>query len=201
MWSRVFFKVVFRFRQHYWVHWASSLRKLYWRALGMEIGAGAKLCSLHVTWPHRVRLGRRCSLEPQVRFNAAGPFVEGVGLSVGERTFIGTGCEFNFLTHISIGRDCLIAAGCRFIDHDHGLAVGLPMIDQPEVQADIVIGNDVWIGTESVILKGVSIGDGAVIAAGSVVSRSVEANGIYGGVPAKLIKTRALSDAGMLRTP
>ena len=57
-------------------------------------------------------------------------------------------------------------------------------------QKDIAIGNDVWIGRRAIILPGVSIGDGAVIAAGAVVSRDVPPYTIVGGVPARVIKKR-----------
>lgn len=58
----------------------------------------------------------------------------------------------------------------------------------------INIGNDVWIGTDSIILDGVSIGDGAVIAAGSVVTKDIPSFAVVGGVPARVIKYRAIPD-------
>ena len=60
----------------------------------------------------------------------------------------------------------------------------------PATKGDVVIGNDVWIGYRAIILSGVTIGDGAVIAAGAVVTKDVPAYGIVGGNPAKLIKKR-----------
>jgi acetyltransferase-like isoleucine patch superfamily enzyme len=60
----------------------------------------------------------------------------------------------------------------------------------PATKGDVVIGNDVWIGFRAIILSGVTIGDGAVIAAGAVVTKDVPAYGIVGGNPAKLIKKR-----------
>ncbi len=59
-----------------------------------------------------------------------------------------------------------------------------------ENKTDVSIGNDVWIGAKSVILPGVTIGDGAVIAAGSIVNKDVAPYSIVAGVPAKFIKTR-----------
>ncbi|MFQ2262621.1 CatB-related O-acetyltransferase [Aeromonas dhakensis] len=58
----------------------------------------------------------------------------------------------------------------------------------------INIGNDVWIGTDSIILDGVNIGDGAVIAAGSVVTKDVPPFAVVGGVPARVIKYRTIPD-------
>jgi acetyltransferase-like isoleucine patch superfamily enzyme len=82
----------------------------------------------------------------------------------------------------------LIASGCKFIDHNHGVAKSELTRLQPQAEEEIVIGNNVWIGCNSVILKGVTVGEGAVIAAGSVVTKDVLTNTIVGGVPARLIK-------------
>lgn len=59
-----------------------------------------------------------------------------------------------------------------------------------EIYSPPIIGNDVWIGSNSVILQGVKIGDGAIIAAGAVVTKDVPSYTIWGGVPAKFIKDR-----------
>ena len=63
-----------------------------------------------------------------------------------------------------------------------------PHLSQLPHKGDITVGNDVWIGRESVIMPGVTIGDGAIIAAYSVVTRDVPENAIVGGVPAKVIR-------------
>jgi acetyltransferase-like isoleucine patch superfamily enzyme len=60
--------------------------------------------------------------------------------------------------------------------------------EQSNITKKIIVGNNVWIGAKSVILPGVSIGDNAVVAAGSIVNRNVEANALVGGVPARFIK-------------
>jgi virginiamycin A acetyltransferase len=64
----------------------------------------------------------------------------------------------------------------------------------PATKGDVVIGNDVWIGHGATIMSGVTIGDGAVIAAKAVISKNVGAYEIWGGNPAKLIKTRFSED-------
>ena len=76
------------------------------------------------------------------------------------------------------------------MDSDHGIAKNTLINQQPNLTAKIKIGNDVWLGTGSKILKGVSIGDGAVIAAGALVKTDVPAYSIYGGIPAKQISQR-----------
>lgn len=65
-----------------------------------------------------------------------------------------------------------------------------PHLDQLPHKGDIVIGNDVWIGRESVIMPGVTIGDGAIVAAYSVVTSDVEPYSVFGGNPARFLKRR-----------
>jgi acetyltransferase-like isoleucine patch superfamily enzyme len=91
---------------------------------------------------------------------------------------------------IQIGDDCLIGPDVLIINNNHGMAANQIIRNQEESHAPIKIGNDVWIGAKSVILPGVTIGDGAVIAAGSIVNKDVEQFTIVGGVPAKFIKKR-----------
>jgi acetyltransferase-like isoleucine patch superfamily enzyme len=132
-------------------------------------------------------------LEHGIYFKFDGVWQPGPALIIGDNVFIGTGCEFNFRRKIDIGSFCLIAAGCRFVDHDHGTARrDVPMAMQPEGgEAPIVLEEDVWLGANVVVLKGVTISRGAVIAAGAVVTHNVPAFEIWGGVPARKLGERA----------
>lgn len=107
-----------------------------------------------------------------------------------------------------IGKFCQLASGTKFImgPANHRLCSATtypfnvfggawtentpPHLDQLPHKGDIVVGNDVWIGRESIIMPGVKIGDGAIIAAYSVVVKDVPAYTVYGGNPAKFIKDR-----------
>lgn len=107
-----------------------------------------------------------------------------------------------------IGRFCSIACGARFLFNSANHAMGslstypFPIfyeawgLERGEVasawdnKGDIVVGNDVWIGYEAVILAGVTIGDGAIIGARAVVTRDVPPYAIVGGVPARIIRRR-----------
>ena len=91
---------------------------------------------------------------------------------------------------IIIGDDSALAPESYVSSRSYGLKAGELIWDQEPVQADVVIGKNVWVGTKAIILPGVHIGDGAVIAAGAVVTKDVEANTIVAGVPAKKIKDR-----------
>jgi acetyltransferase-like isoleucine patch superfamily enzyme len=94
---------------------------------------------------------------------------------------------------ITIGDNVLIGPGTKIFTSNHGIRQnGVPMVYQDRVEKDIIIGSDVWIGANSVILSGVKICDGAIVAAGSIVTKDVPEYTMVGGIPAKIIKKRPL---------
>jgi acetyltransferase-like isoleucine patch superfamily enzyme len=185
-------RVVFKLRARGHEYLGARPRTLYWRALGLHAGAGTLLPRIQVTWPHQVSLGRRCILEPGTLFKFDGVYKPGPSIRIADDVFVGTGCEFNIRRGISVGSNGLIASGCRFIDHDHGFSRrDSPMSSQADgSESEIVIGEDVWLGANVVVLKGVTIGRGAIVAAGSVLTRPVGAYEIWGGTPARKLKDR-----------
>jgi carbonic anhydrase/acetyltransferase-like protein (isoleucine patch superfamily) len=114
-------------------------------------------------------------------------------LTIGRRTAIN---EFNNIragnAPISIGDDSLISQFVTIIDANHGFARGTSIRDQPHSldSAGICIGDDVWIGAHAVILPGLRIGNGAVIAAGAVVTCDVPAYAVAAGIPAGVKRYR-----------
>jgi acetyltransferase-like isoleucine patch superfamily enzyme len=100
--------------------------------------------------------------------------------------------------HITIGDDCIFADSVQLYDHDHLYEdLSKPIKSQGYSLGSIVVGNDVWLGARVIVLKGVTIGDGAIVAAGAVVTRNIPPYAIAGGVPAKVIKSRAASVPGV----
>lgn len=168
----------------------APLRRLYWCAQGMAIGHNTAVPRIQVTWPHQVQIGSNCVLEPDIFFKFDGICKPGPSILIGDHTFLGRGCEFNISGQIHIGNHCLVASGVKFIDHDHGLALDALMRLQPCTQSPIVLADDVWIGANAIILKGTSIGVGAIVAAGAVVRSDVAPYDIVGGVPARVLKNR-----------
>ena len=110
----------------------------------------------------------------------------GKNLKIGEHVFINSGCRFQDQGGITIGDGALIGHNVVMATINHGLE---PERRGDNIPAPIVLGKHVWIGANATILPGVTIGDNAVVAAGSVVTKDVPANMVVAGVPAKAIKS------------
>lgn len=114
-------------------------------------------------------------------------------LIIGESSFIG---EFNNIRatggEIKIGQYCNISQHCSLVASNHLTKRGVNISQQEwdEEKTGIEIGDDVWIGANSCVLPGVKIGNGAVIGAGSVITRDIPDNAIAVGNPARVIKYR-----------
>lgn len=109
----------------------------------------------------------------------------GKNIHVGENVFINACCHFQDHGGVTLGDGCQIGHNVVFATLNHGLE---PADRGTTYPAPIVLGRNVWVGSNATILQGVTIGDNAVVAAGAVVSRDVPANTIVGGVPARIIK-------------
>lgn len=111
-------------------------------------------------------------------------------LNIGEAVFINQGARIVATTSVTIGDRVLIGDEAIIIDNDfHGVFGCEPK------QAPICIGNNVWIASRAIILRGVTIGDNCVIAANAVVAADVPANCLVAGNPARIIKKQACAGA------
>ena len=141
----------------------------------LEVGRNAVLALGRWSW-----IGHGCKIRCH----------EGV-VAIGAKTVMGQECTISAFQHVSIGRECVIADRAMLIDFDHGMVdVERPIRLQGIYKRDVRVGNNVWIGYGACVLRGASIGDNAVIGANAVVTRSVPANAVVGGVPARLIRMR-----------
>jgi acetyltransferase-like isoleucine patch superfamily enzyme len=150
-----------------------------------------------------LKVGENCLLNAVVTFESTEGFVE-----IGDRTYIGTDSNLISRERITIGRDVTMAWGITIYDHNshsmdwrqrskvvshfwatYGTAQCFEEMDWSDVRsAPIVIGDRAWIGFGAVILKGVTIGEGAIVGACSVVSRDVEPYTVVAGNPAVVVR-------------
>lgn len=183
-------QTLFIFRFRYLNKYLNSIVAIWLRLSGMKIGKGTNLSKIIVTWPHQVSFGKNCLVERGVSFKYDGIWSSGPSIIFEDDVFIGMGCEFNISSSIKVGKKTMIASGCKFIDHNHGTALNSAMNHQVPVIAPISIADEVWIGANCIILKGVTIDKGAVIGAGSLVLKNIGEYEIWAGNPAKFIKKR-----------
>jgi len=140
------------------------------------------------------RILRKCGTELDLSRNVLFEFPKQI--SLGSRVFINTGTIITARAPIDIGDDVLIGPYVIINSGNHGYAdISRPIRLQDHVSGPIVIGDDVWIGANAVILRGVNVGRGSIIAAGSVVTKNVPEGVVVAGVPARVIRRRETLDA------
>ena len=143
--------------------------------------------SYHPSDEVRALLSRLFGYEVDPTLRVFPPFYTDFGknIQVGKNVFINACCHFQDHGGVTIGDDCQIGHNVVFATLNHGLA---PDDRKTTYPAPIVLGKNVWIGSNATILQGVTIGDNAIVAAGAVVTKDVAANTVVGGVPAKFIR-------------
>ena len=110
---------------------------------------------------------------------------------IGAKSVVGQECTISSFQHVSIGRECIVADRVMLIDFDHGVVeVERPIREQGIYKRDVQVGNNVWIGYGACFLRGVTVGDNAIVGTSSVVTKDVPANAVVGGVPARVLRMR-----------
>ena len=160
------------------------------------VGERFNYVKLHQGFPYisgniQILIGKNVTLHSRSSFSATKVF-DDPKFIVDEGTHLGSGLSIGVAKEIRIGSHCHIASNVSIMDNDghpedpFERAENLPV--NPKAVAPVQVGNYVWIGEGAVILKGVTIGECAIIAARSVVTQNVEAYTIVAGNPAKVVK-------------
>lgn len=160
--------------------------------LHVRYGSYVKMSAVNsIKGKFKVELLKKSSLLVGAFLMSAGPCyikcIEKAQCKIGEKVFMNHNCSITCADSITIGDNCNIANNVVIVDHDHKLSeqgVIDGLISEP-----VYIGNNVWIGANVTVLKGSVIGDGAVIAAGAVVTGNIPPRQIWGGVPARYIRS------------
>ena len=141
----------------------------------LEIGRDARLYLGRWSW-----IGHGCKIrahEGEVR--------------IGAKTVLGQECTISAFQHISIGRECIVADRVMLIDFDHGVVETERAIrEQGIYKRDVRVGHNVWVGYGASFLRGVTVGDNAIVGTSSVVTKDVPANAVVAGAPARLLRMR-----------
>ena len=126
--------------------------------------------------------GKKANIEKGARFTP--------GVALGDRSGIGIRCELT--GPIKIGNDVMMGPEVIIYTSGHKFdRTDIPMTEQGSTEAKpVTIGNDVWIGRRVIIMPGVTVGDGAVLGAGAVVTKDIPPYAVAGGVPARVLKSR-----------
>lgn len=141
----------------------------------------------HVAPRRQIRFGQSPNVSPDAVFSNPGRITIGDRVRIGSRCHIWAGPRDG---HIRIGNDVLFGPEVMVTAASYRYNDGAPVTDQPMQEADIVIGDDVWLATRAIILPGANIGNGAIIAAGAVVKGVVPEFAVMAGSPARIVGTR-----------
>lgn len=165
--------------------WTAWYRLINWRVtFGPRCDLRPGLVCL-VSGNGSIRFGEKCIVDRSMTIEARGE------LTIGDRVIFGHHCTLGVHDCVTIGSDSMIGEMVSIRDHDHRFAdPDRPVRTQGMVTSPITIGRDVWIGGKATIIKGVTIGDGAIIGANTVVTRSLPARAIAVGAPARIVGYR-----------
>ncbi len=144
-----------------------------------------------------LRLGERSLLMGPLRITGPGDSAE--LLSIGEDVVITGPLHVDVGARVAIGDRTYIGHDVTLLTVDHEIASGKQRCGEPQA-GPITIGSGAWLGSKVIVLPGVTIGDGAVVAAGAVVTRDVPANTIVGGVPARVLRELEFEGSTHVRT-
>jgi len=163
---------------------------------------------LKLRWGARLQTDGLCFICPGVKFEIGRGAVVRLGrwswighgtkirahegeVSIGAKTVLGQECTISAFQHVSVGRECILADRVMLIDFDHGVVdVERPVREQGIYKRDLVVGHNVWVGYGVCLLRGVRVGDNAVLGTSAVVGKDVPANAVAAGVPARVIRMR-----------
>lgn len=187
---------------------------LYRRILG-HVGRGVVFgAGITFRHPHKIRIGDGVVIDDDVLLDAKGESNEGISIGrdafigrhsilsckdgdilLGERANVGFHCEVFSASRVEVGDDCLLAAYSYLVGGgNYGLdRRDIPINRQlrPEGRGGIRLVRDVWIGAHAVVLDGVVVGEGGVVAAGAVAVSEVPSWSIVAGLPARVVKERS----------
>jgi acetyltransferase-like isoleucine patch superfamily enzyme len=169
-----------------WQSISSRRRAWIYRLLGMRIDGNVWLEAIE--WPVRptsITLANGVALDRGVTLLATN---DAARIVIGENCYVNRHTMLDASDHIEIGAQTMIGPFCYITDHDHSFGGGVAPGETPLISEPTKIGKRCWLGAQVCVLKGVTIGDGTVVGAGSVVTKSLPPNVVSAGSPAKILR-------------
>ncbi len=167
-------------------------RRFKFSLLGVRLGRHCWLQNISIPRnPWDIQLGDHVSLDQGVVLLATGDRKPQPRILIGQGSYINRYTMIDAHERIEIGDNTFIGPFCYITDGDHQHRRDQPVQRQPMTTVPVKIDRDVWIGAGAIILKGVTLGQGAIVGAGAVVTQDVAPFAIVAGVPAKQIGERA----------
>jgi acetyltransferase-like isoleucine patch superfamily enzyme len=165
---------------------SSRRRALLYRFLGMKIEGPVWLEAIE--WPIRpgcITLGRGAALDRGVTLLGTN---DAARIRIGASCYVNRHTMFDASEELEVGAQTMIGPFCYLTDHDHSVGSGVAPGETPLITAATRVGQRCWLGAHVTVLKGVTIGDGTVIGAGSVVTKPLPAGVVAVGNPARVLK-------------
>ena len=163
---------------------ASRARAIFYGLLGVKFEGRCWLRAIEIPRGHRdIRIADGVQLDRGVVLLVSGESRGSDKIAIGRTAYINRATMIDASERIEIGANCMIGPFCYITDHDHAAGSADELISKPTR-----IGERVWLGAHVTVLKGVSIGDGSIVGAGSVVTKSLPAGVVAVGNPARVIR-------------
>jgi acetyltransferase-like isoleucine patch superfamily enzyme len=164
----------------------SRIRQFVFRCVGMRIESTGWMGAIE--WPNRphcVSLGKGAMLDHGITLLATSDLAK---IIIGDRVYINRHTILDVNELLEIGEETMIGPGCYLTDHDHDFGKDKSPGATPLITEPVHIGKRCWLGAHVTVLKGVTIGDGTVVGAGSVVTKSLPAGVLAVGTPARVVR-------------
>ena len=167
----------------------SRVRVWAYRQLGIKAGKHNRLEKIRCRRLAQIELGENNSLTEGCWLWPLDAPHDGVRIRIGNSNYFNRDVVIDACGYVEIGDDNMIGPSVYITDSNHTFGPGIAAKDAPMEVGRVRIGNRCWLGAKVVVLKDVELGDGCVVAAGSVVTKSFPADSVIGGMPARLIRT------------
>lgn len=168
---------------------ASRFRVAFYRSLGMRVGERCRLEAVRVRQPRQIQIGGHNSFTQGCWLWPEDAAFDGVRIRIGHYNYFNRDVMIDACGLVEIGDHNMFGPGVYIADSNHTLIPEKWVRECPLDRGRVSIGNGCWIGARAIILKGASLGDRCVVAAGAVVNTSFDAGCVVAGVPARLIRT------------